>query len=142
MKKLYIASDHGGFTLKEHLLTCGKFNFTDLGCGSNLSVDYPDIADKMATAILTDPGSSGILICGTGIGISIRANRYQQIRAAVVHSEFTAEMSKAHNNANIICLGGRITAPEDAILFIEKWISTSFEGGRHQVRLTKLDTPI
>lgn len=142
MSQVFIASDHGGFSLKQGILQSGKFDLIDLGCFSNDPVDYPDIADTMAEHLRISSHGRGILICGTGIGISIRANRHLHIRAALVHSAFTAEMSKAHNDANVICLGGRILSVADAIHFVSVWQDTPFEGGRHATRVAKLDKPI
>lgn len=139
-----VASDHGGFELKKSVLEFLKaehayLTVSDLGAYTTDSVDYPDFADQMANAILSKKVDAGILICGTGIGISIRANRYKGIRAALVHDEFTAEMAKVHNNANVLCLGGRTTSPEQAKALVDIWLNAAFEGGRHQRRLDKLD---
>ncbi len=141
MNKIFIASDHGGLELKNPLIhhIVAPYTVEDLGTFTSDSVDYPDMADRLCKAVLDTPQSQGILICGTGIGISIRANRYQGIRAALVYSEFTAEMAKAHNNANVLCLGGRTTSVADAVRYVHKWLTTSFEGGRHQGRIEKLD---
>lgn len=143
--KLAIASDHGGLELKTSLITHLESHYPDisiinLGTNSNDSVHYPKFGKKMATAILNKEADSGILICGTGIGISIAANRFNGIRAALVHDIFTAEMAKAHNNANVLCLGGRTTSAELAVELIDTWLSTEFEGGRHQGRLDMLDS--
>lgn len=147
MTRLAIASDHGAFTLKSDLirhLTVRGIDVLDLGTTSETeSVDYPDFADKVVAAIKTGQADIGILCCGTGIGISIRANRYPGIRAAVLHDAFTAEMAKAHNNANIICLGGRtVPSSQAAAAWVDCWLDTTFEGGRHQRRLDKLDAPL
>jgi len=137
-----LGSDHGGVGLKdiikEHLEQKG---LTVLDCGTqgDESVDYPDFAEAVVKTILKGDAPRGILVCGTGIGISIKANRYKGIRAAVVHSSFTAEMAKAHNNANVLCLGQRVTGIEDACRYVDIWMNTKFEGGRHQGRLDKLD---
>ncbi|MEK9726710.1 MAG: ribose 5-phosphate isomerase B [Candidatus Margulisiibacteriota bacterium] len=136
-----IASDHGGYSLKSYIqsnLTTMKF--IDYGTNTLDSVHYPLIADKLCQAILAGDISRGILICGTGIGISIRANRYQGIRAALAFDEFTAEMAKAHNNANILCLGGRTTSNDTALKLITTWATTRFEGGRHATRVELLDS--
>jgi ribose 5-phosphate isomerase B len=141
---LYLGSDHGGYILKTQLknILANENELHDLGCYSEDRVDYPDIASSVAKAVLSTPGSIGILVCGTGIGISIKANRYPGIRAAIVYNDFTAEMAKAHNNANILCLGGRTTLTEDALRYIAIWQKTAYEGGRHDTRLRKLDTPL
>ena len=140
--KIAIASDHGGFDLKERLISYFKtknISLDNLGTNSSESVDYPDFADKMAEYILGGQADLGILICGTGIGISIAANRHKGIRAALLYDKFVAEMAKKHNNANIIVFGGRTMAFEDVVSYIETFLNTSFEGGRHQKRLDKLD---
>ena len=135
-----IASDHGGYELKSQIIK--KFNtlhLLDLGTNSNDRTDYPLIADHMCNRIQSKELDNGILICGTGIGISIRANRFNGIRAALVYSEYTAKMAKAHNNANIICLGGRTTSLENALTIIQLWLDTPFEYGRHLNRIEQLD---
>ncbi len=138
-----IASDHGGYELKSFLMHhFSSISFIDLGTSSTDSVHYPTFADALCNHILNQKSEKGILICGTGIGISMRANRYPGIRAAVVHSEFTASMAKAHNNANVLCLGERTTTTDDAIIYINAWLSTEFEGDRHQTRIDMLDAPI
>lgn len=138
--KIAIAADHGGFALKEAL----KQHYTaaellDLGTYSTESVDYPDFASKVAKAVLAGEADLGILICGTGIGISIAANRYKGIRAALLYSDEAAELAKAHNNANVLVFGGRTMALEDVMKRIDIFLQTSYEGGRHQRRLNKLD---
>ena len=138
-----IASDHGGFELKSKLIESLKdIEFLDLGTHTPDRVDYPFFADKLCRAILANQVRNGILICGTGIGISMRANRYNGIRAALVYNEFTAEMAKVHNNANILCLGGRTTPIETAIKMISIWNNASFEEGRHVERIQHLDAPL
>ena len=138
--KIAIASDHGGFELKEQLKKhFTALNFEDLGTFSTESVDYPDIADKMAGKILAGEVNWGILICGTGIGISIAANRHKGIRAALLYSVEVARLAKQHNNANIIVFGGRTMKFADVVAEINAFMETEFEGGRHQRRLDKLD---
>jgi len=142
--KIAIGADHGGFALKEtlkHHLKTNHPNTVAIDCGTHTeaSVDYPDFADKVAKIVLSKEADVGILICGTGIGISIKANRYIGIRAALLSNPFMAQMAKEHNNANIVCLGARTTTPEDAKTFIDTWLNATFEGGRHQLRLDKLD---
>ena len=140
--KIAIGSDHGAFELKEAIikhLEHKKITILNCGTDSTESVDYPDIADKVVKKLQLNEASVGILCCGTGIGISMKANRSKGIRAALVHDEFTAKMSKAHNNANIICLGGRTTSIEKAIHLLNIWLETPFESGRHQKRIDKLD---
>ncbi len=143
MTQIGIASDHGGFELKKFIIeSFPQINFLNLGTNSSESVHYPTYADHLCHKILDGTVEKGILICGTGIGISMRANRYNGIRAAVVHDPFTAEMAKAHNNANIICIGGRTTSKKEALAYFEKWHDTKFESGRHQTRIDMLDAPI
>ncbi len=140
--KIAIASDHGGFELKEKIIAYFKTKnipLDDLGTHSADSVDYPDYAHKMAHYILNKKADLGILICGTGVGISIAANRHKGIRAALLYNKFVAEMAKKHNNANIIVFGGRTMRFEEVVSYIETFLNTSFEGGRHQTRLDKLD---
>ncbi|NBV82893.1 ribose 5-phosphate isomerase B [bacterium] len=141
---LFIASDHGGLGLKEAIVQrlSGHIKFVNLGTQTDQSVDYPDFADILCNKVLATDNGRGILICGTGIGISIRANRHPGIRAALVASEFMAEMAKAHNNANVLCLGGRTTDEDSATRYIERWLKTEFEGGRHQRRVEQLDRPL
>lgn len=141
-KVIAIGADHGGVDLKQiikdHLEEKG-YKVIDCGTYNHESVDYPDFADAVVNKVLGGESPIGILVCGTGIGISIKANRHKGIRAAVVHSSFTAEMAKAHNNANILCLGQRVTGIDDACRYVDIWLETDFEGGRHQGRLDKLD---
>ncbi len=140
--RVSIGSDHGGFDLKEALkayLEADRYHVIDEGCFDTSSVDYPDFADKVTQSILSKTSDLGVLVCGTGIGISIKANRQKGIRAALVYDEFTAEMAKAHNNANILCFGGRTIKPERAKQLLSIWLKTEFEGDRHQRRLDKLD---
>ncbi len=136
-----IASDHGGLALKDAVvdyLTGQGVPVRDLGTMSGDSVDYPDYAGKVARAIANGEAGEGILICGTGIGMSIAANKFPGVRAALISDEFTARMSKEHNNANIIVMGGRILTPERARELVGIWLKTPFEGGRHQRRLEKI----
>lgn len=137
-----IASDHGGFDMKQALIkyfASKNQPLIDLGTHDSCSVDYPDYADKMAKYILDGQAQLGILICGTGIGISIAANRHKGIRAALLYNDFVAQKAKEHNNANIIVFGGRTMEIPDVIRYCETFLNASFEGGRHQQRLDKLD---
>ncbi|MFA5878844.1 MAG: ribose 5-phosphate isomerase B [Candidatus Margulisiibacteriota bacterium] len=141
---LFIAADHGGFELKEKLLSFFQenhvfFKVIDLGICKSSSVDYPDMAHQLVKRVLENSNNLGILICGTGIGMSIAANRFDGIRAALVYDDFTAKMAKAHNNANVLVLGGRITEFDVAKELINIWLTTEFEGGRHIPRLDKID---
>ncbi|MDR2105648.1 MAG: ribose 5-phosphate isomerase B [Deferribacteraceae bacterium] len=137
-----IASDHGGFTLKslilEELMRLGRTS-VDLGVFSSERADYPDQAKLLAEAILSGDSKMGVLICGTGIGMSITANRYKGIRAALCHDEYTARMSRQHNDANVLVLGGRVLGVETALGILNVWLSTGFEGGRHIERLNKIE---
>lgn len=138
--KIAIASDHGGFELKEQLKQhYAGLNLNDLGTYSAESVDYPDIADKMAHEILTKKADLGILICGTGIGISIAANRHKGIRAALLYSVDVAKLAKQHNNANVIVFGGRTMNFVDVVAEIDAFMAAEYEGGHHQRRLDKMD---
>ena len=143
--KIAIASDHGGFELKEQIqkyfIFSGK-DIIDLGTYSADSCDYPDIAHKMVEYILQKQADLGILICGTGVGISIAANRFKGIRAAILYDDFTAEMAKKHNNANIMVFGGRTMKAEDVIRRINIFLNTEFEGGRHSKRIEKIEEGI
>lgn len=140
--KIAIASDHAGLEMKNFIGTVLKEtqnDISDLGTNDTQSVDYPDFADKLAAAVLNKQADLGILVCGTGIGISIRANRHKGIRAAVLYSDEVAEMAKKHNNANVIVFGGRTMAKEDVAKRIRIFLDTEFEGGRHQRRIDMLD---
>lgn len=139
--KLAIASDHGGFSLKQeiiHYLREKKIEVMDLGNHGQDSVDYPDYAIQVAEMVSKGDADAGILVCGTGIGMCIVANKFRNVRAALVSDEFTARMSREHNNANVLCLGGRVQKPETARELVKIWLETKFEGGRHQRRLEKI----
>jgi ribose 5-phosphate isomerase B len=136
-----VASDHGGFDLKTILaaeLTRLGHPVLDLGTHSAESVDYPDYARRMAAAIGEGRASLGVLLCGTGIGISIAANRFPAIRAALVHDAFGARLARQHNDANVICMGGRTTGPDLAKDCLQIFLNTAFEGGRHARRVAKM----
>ena len=138
--KIAIAADHGGFEMKESLKQhYAELNMADLGTFSADSVDYPDYAHQMAKTILNKKADLGILICGTGIGISIAANRHKGIRAALLYSDEVARLAKAHNNANIIVFGGRTMSVDEVIKRIDTFLQTAYEGGRHQKRLDKIE---
>lgn len=135
----FIASDHAGFALKQALIE--RFpELKDLGVYEEAPADYPDNAQLVANEIKKQPNAFGILICGSGIGISIAANRFPFIRAALCRTDEDARMSRLHNNANVLVLGGRVTPPLEAIAIVEMFFATAFEGGRHQKRLDKIDT--
>ena len=138
--KIFLASDHGGFSLKETIFFFLKeknINVVDLGCKSIDPVDYPDYAQLLASKI-EDNNSFGIIFCGTGIGISIAANRFSQIRAALCTSVEMASMSRKHNNANVLALGGRIITKELAKEIVFEFLNTKFEEGRHLLRINKI----
>ncbi len=140
--KLAISCDHGGWELKEDILsfikTVKNIELIDYGTMNNNSVDYPDYAKKVSEAVAGGSIDRGILICGTGIGMSIVANRYPNIRAALCHDIYTAKMSRLHNDANILVLGGRVIGKGLAQEIVKTWLETDFEGGRHQKRLDKI----
>lgn len=138
--KVALGADHGGYELKgqiKRLLIDLGHSVEDLGCNSPESVDYPDLATAVSNKIIDAGCEVGILICGTGIGMSMAVNRDPRIRAALCHDEFTARLSREHNNANILCLGARVTGPGLAEEIVKIWLSTSFSGGRHQRRIDK-----
>jgi ribose 5-phosphate isomerase B len=136
-----VASDHAGFDLKEMLkrdLQEAGYAVLDLGTDSTASVDYPDFGAALASAVAEHRAEKGVLVCGTGIGISIAANRNPRIRAAVVHDATSARLSRQHNDANVIALGARLTGTEVAREALRVFLNTSFEGGRHAGRIAKL----
>jgi len=138
-----IASDHAGYKMKvdiKNFLEHNEYKVLDLGTKSEESVDYPDYAQKLCKNILEKKAEIGILICGTGIGMSIAANRFKNIRAALCHNKTTAEMARLHNNANVLCLGARIIDYKTAKECIETFLKTDFEdNGRHARRICKID---
>ncbi len=140
--RVALASDHAGFPLKEmvkeHLSGRG-IRTVDLGTDSTDSVDYTDFARKVAVAIADGEMELGILVCGTGLGMSMVANRYRGVRAALCHDHFTASASRRHNNANVLVLGGRVLGPDLAREIVDAWLDSSFEGGRHERRVEKID---
>ena len=143
--KIGIASDHAGFELKQELsryLEAHGYKIIDYGTdNAKDSVDYPDFAYKLGEAIQSAAVNRGIAICGSGIGISIAVNRYPAVRGALVWDEYTAKMSRSHNDANVICLGARMTSAKDATKLVNIWLQEPFEGGRHQRRTAKLSNP-
>ncbi len=138
---IVIGSDHGAFelkaVLKEHLEAKGT-TVEDCGTFDGGSVDYPDIAEKVCEKVKSGNFEFGILLCGTGIGISIAANKIDGIRCALLNSEYAAEKAKQHNNANVIAMGGRVLGPDLAKNILDAFMNATFEGGRHQNRLDKL----
>lgn len=136
-----IGSDHGGFRLKEDIKQYfeeRKISFRDFGTYSAESVDYPDISRAVAQAVAGGECDRGIIICGTGIGVSIAANKIKGIRAALCHDTFSAQMSREHNNANILTMGERVIGTGLALAIVEKWLATEFAGGRHARRVDKI----
>ena len=135
---IVIGSDHGGFVLKEKLkvyLKENSYQVNDVGCFSEDSVHYPQVAKLLTDKIISGEQNKGILVCGTGIGMSIAANRFKEIRAALCHDYLTAKLSREHNNSNVLVLGGRITGDETAYNILDVWLNTEFLAGRHQNRL-------
>ncbi|MBE6891555.1 MAG: ribose 5-phosphate isomerase B [Ruminococcaceae bacterium] len=137
-KKIVIASDHAGYDLKEKIkkyLAENGYEVTDCGTNSTDSCDYPEFANKLCLAIKDDPEMKGILICGTGIGMSMAANRHSHIRAALCHNEFTARLTRQHNNANVLCMGARTIGEELAFETMKVFLDTEFMGGKHERRI-------
>lgn len=136
-----IGSDHGGFNLKEEIKKMfveQNIQFQDLGTHSAESIDYPEIAQKVGQAVVSKECTCGIIICGTGIGVSIAANKIKGIRAALCHDVFSAQMSREHNDANILTMGERVIGPGLACLIVSTWLKTEFAGGRHGRRVDKI----
>lgn len=136
-----IGSDHGGYELKEHVkkyLTDKGIEVKDYGVYNEDSVDYPDCARPVCEAVKRGEHEAGILFCGTGIGISMAANKFDGIRAALCSNVYSAKMAKEHNNANVICMGGRVTGRELAFMMVDTFLEAKFLGGRHQNRIDKI----
>ena len=139
--RIAIGCDHGGLVLKPAILEYLRqkgIEYVDYGTYTDASVDYPDYAVPVAKAVQAGEADKGILMCGTGIGITIAANKFDGIRAAVVSDEFCAAATAEHNNANILGLGGRVVSPEKAVKLVDIWLNTPYAGGRHQKRLDKI----
>ena len=140
---IILGSDHAGFDLKsvcrEHLETKEGVVLKDIGVFSRDSMDYPVIAHEMAASIQNGEAAMGVIICGTGIGMSMVANRYKGVRAALCHNTYTARMSRLHNDANILAMGGRVIGPGLALEMLDVFVETPFEGGRHQNRINQFD---
>ena len=143
-KQVAIGSDHAGFELKQavagHLQSAG-YKVLDFGTNSKDSCDYPDYARQVAQAVSRGEVSRGIICCGSGIGVSIVANKVRKVRAALVHDKEQAALSRQHNNANVLCLAGRSTSLESLPQIIDTWLNTEFEGGRHERRVHKIEVP-
>ncbi|PLY11607.1 MAG: ribose 5-phosphate isomerase B [Sulfurimonas sp.] len=140
--KFYIATDHAGLDLKDYtveLLKTKGHEVIDLGPFSKDRVDYPDYAVKVSEAVLADKEAQGILICGSGIGMSMAANRHSGIRAALCHDAYTAAVARGHNDANVLCFGERIIGKGVCESILDAWIAGSFEGGRHIQRVAKIE---
>ena len=138
--KIAIGADHGGFALKQQLVELIEamgHQIDDIGCHSQASVDYPQFAEAVCGKVDTSQSDVGILVCGTGIGMAIAANRHRKIRAAICHDAYTARMSREHNNANVLCLGARVIGPGVAQEIVKVWLKTEFAGGRHQQRIAQ-----
>ncbi len=139
--KVFLGSDHAGVEMKDMLrgyLTEKGFEVEDLGPEGADSVDYPDYGAAVGRAVIAEPGSYGVLICGTGIGIGMAAHKVKGVRAAVVHNEFTARAAKEHNNANVISFGARVIDDEMARKIVDEFFGAEFEGGRHERRVEKI----
>jgi len=142
MNRIAVASDHGGYRLKltiSDILREKGYEIEDLGTDSPESVDYPDFAHEIAEKIAAGSVKRAILICGTGIGMSITANRYRNVRAALCNDVYSAKMSRLHNDSNVLVLGGRVVGPGLAEDIVDMWLETKFEGGRHLKRLRKIE---
>lgn len=136
-----VGCDHGGFGLKHEICALLKemgHQVNDVGCPSEASVDYPEYADMVCLALQDGSSERGILICGTGIGMSIAANRHRHIRAALCHESLTARLSREHNDANVLCLGARVLGEAIALDIVKAWMTTEFAGGRHLRRITMM----
>ena len=141
MKKIFISSDHAGYKLKEsikHYLNKRKITYNDMGPKTNRRVDYPEYAHKVAKKVKTNKNYVGILICGSGIGMNIAANKHKNVRAAQCFNSKTAKLSRLHNNANIITLGSRLLTKKNALNYVSIFLKTKFEGGRHLKRIKKI----
>ena len=138
--KIAIGSDHAGYELKENLkkFLCNEYDILDVGTNSTESVDYPDFAKKVCELIIEKDADFGILICGTGIGMSITANKFKGIYAALCYDTNTASLARTHNNANILCIGGRTTKIQEAVDIVNTFLTSSFEGERHERRFEKI----
>ncbi len=140
--KIYIATDHAAFRIKEsvkEILRTLDCEVIDLGPENDERVDYPDFAHKLCEHVLSDRGSFGLLICGTGIGMSLAANKHKGIRAALCHDSYTAQMAREHNDANVLCFGERVVGMGVIESICKSFVNSSFEGGRHENRVQKIE---
>ena len=141
MKRIFISSDHAGFKLKEYIksyLSKKRLTFQDLGPFSDARVDYPDFAHKVARIVKVSRNNVGILVCGSGMGMNITANRHKNVRAAQCFNLKSTKLSRLHNDANIITLGSRLLTKKDALKYVGIFLNTKFEGGRHSKRIKKI----
>ena len=141
MKKIFISSDHAGFKLKEEIksfLKKKKYSFIDLGPDNDNLVDYPDYAHSVAKKVKINKNYRGILVCGSGMGMNITANRHKNIRAALCYNVKSTKLSRLHNDANIITLGSRLLSKKNALNYVSIFLKTKFEGGRHSKRIKKI----
>ncbi len=139
--KIAVACDHGALELKSKLVQLLEklgYEPLDLGVHNYDSVDYPDYAEKVAQLVSSGEAPRGLLLCGTGVGMSIVANKFKGVRATLAHDHYTAVMSRQHNNSNILCIGARVTGEEVAFDILQTWLTTPYEGGRHDKRLDKI----
>ena len=139
-----IANDHAGVELKATLVEELKdlgYDVEDLGTGGSQSVDYPDFANELARWMQQHPGNLGILICGSGIGMSMAANRHKHLRAALCYNGLAAQLARRHNDANVLCMGARMMGPDMAKFCLKQFLETAFEGGRHIARIEKMQSP-
>lgn len=139
--KVAIASDHGGVNIRKEIMSLMDemgIEYQDFGCKCGTSVDYPDYAQPVAQKVANGEFDRGILICGTGIGMSIAANKVKGIRAALVHDTFSAQATRAHNDSNVLAMGERVIGPGLAREIAKTWLTTEFEGGRHEKRISKI----
>jgi ribose 5-phosphate isomerase B len=139
---IYLASDHAAIELRQHLAALLRdlgYEVEDLGTEGPGSVDYPDFAHALAARVVADPGHRGVLICGTGIGMSMSANRHSGVRAALCHDAYTAEMARRHNDANVLCMGARVLGWGVAVQTLRVFMETAFDGGRHGRRIAKIE---
>ena len=139
--RISIGSDHGGFALKQQVVKYlqSKYEVVDYGCDSLNSCDYPVFAKKVASDVSSKASDFGVLICTTGIGMSITANKFKGVRAALVMNEESAHLTRMHNNSNVICMGAKFTPYEEAIKYLDAFLEEKFEGGRHQRRVDQIE---
>lgn len=140
--KIALGCDHGGYELKtyvERFLSKNGYSYKDFGTFDSKSIDYPEIAKTVSTAVTNGSYGKGILICGTGLGVCVAANKTKGIRATTCHDTYSARMSRAHNDANILTMGGRVVGRDLALDIVETWLNTEFEGGRHKRRIDSIE---